>query len=104
MSWLDLNQRVTYWLPGSYDDNNEVTYSAGAAIDAKWSESEGLTTNVNGKELNLTLFIYSETEIPKDSLVALGDFDGLATPPDNARAVVDVKSNPSMDTLFKMVL
>lgn len=104
MSWLDLSQPVTYWSITGSDENGDPTFAAGVKIDAKWKFKDGVTVDDKGNNLKVTLVIYSETEIPKRSLVVLSDMDAVALPPDDARIVLNVISNPTMDSLFKMEL
>jgi hypothetical protein len=104
VSRFRLPQTVTYWLQSATDGNGDASYSAGVAVKARWKTMDGIFTDENGDDHKITNVVYSETLIPKRSMVALEDLDGQATPSDNSREVLNVIDNPSMNTLNKMVL
>lgn len=100
---IRLPQTVTYWTTSS-DENGDKTFSAGIAVAARWKEVDGVFTDENGNDHKVVWHVYSNTLIPKRSLVVLSDMDGVATPPSGARTVLNAINNPSMNTTKKMVL
>lgn len=104
MSWLGLPQTVTYWEQTDTDVNGDKSYNAGVAVSARWKEHDGIVTDERGEEQKTTHIVYTETNIPKRSMLVLEDQNGVALPLDGAREVMDVKYNPSMDTLYRVVM
>lgn len=105
MSWLGLPQTATYWQrSGNTDVNGDPSYDAGVAVAVRWKRKDGIVTDEKGNDQKTEFIVYSETLIPKRSMVVLSDVTPAATPTSGARIVMDTIENPSMDNLHKMVM
>lgn len=101
MSNFSLPQSVTYWKPSAVDGNGDPTFAAGVAVAARWARKDGVFTDSKGDDHKTQYIIYADTVIPKRSIVALEDLDGVATPPDGARKIFHNIESPSCIDLVK---
>lgn len=97
-------QKVTYWTVSGVDGNGDKLFNVGIVIDARFKQVNKIVTDDKGEELKATHFIYSETLIPKLSLVALSDMGGVSAPPNGTRKVVAIIENDSMNKAKKMII
>lgn len=104
MSLIRLTQIVTYWVPGASDSNGDRTYAAGVAVKARWASKDGIFTDVKGDDQRTEFAVYTKEKIPKRSMLALGDFDAVASPTSDARIVLKDSNNESMTTIRKYAL
>ena len=102
MSFI-LTQKVTYWPTTGTNEDSEKTWGAPVTIDARYAEKDGVMINDKGEEQKTMWIIYSRIEIPKRSLVVLGE-NTSATPIDSARLMPDNKSNSSFTNMIKSVV
>ena len=103
VSLFSLPQDVTYWGIASVDVNGDPTFNAGIKVKARFKEKDGIFTDEQGDDHKVEFLVYSETLIPKRSMIVLEDKDGVATPTKGARIVRNAISNKSMSTLKKMI-
>lgn len=103
MNLLPLNQIVTYWMPAASDANGDPSYSAGVAVAARWAIQDDVVRDEKGLDQKTEFAIYCVVDIPKRAKVALGNFNGQASPPTTAREVVATYSSPSMSTLREVL-
>ena len=101
MSNFDLPQDVTYWKPSTVDGYGDPTFSAGVRVDARWVRKDGVFTDEKGDDHKTQYIIYADVLIPKRSMVALVDLDGVASPPSGARKIFSNIEHPSSIDLVK---
>lgn len=101
MTLMRLNQIATYWKPGVIDANGDPTWDAGVKVVTRWANQDGIVAGEDGSEQKTEYAIYTTVDIPKRAMIALGDYDGMATPVDGARKVVSTYSSPSISNLHE---
>ena len=97
-----LSQQITYWSPSGTNANSEKTWNSPVTLSARYALKDGVFVNDRGESQKTMWIIYTNTEIPKRSLIVLGE-DASLTPPNGARLMMDNKSNPSFINLFMSV-
>lgn len=108
MTSFSLPQMITYWTSSGIDANGDPSWNAPVNVAARWMRKDGIITGEKGTDQKFEYIVYSETLIPKRSMVVLAelvvDDDGNATPTDAAKVVLATTDNPSYTNLVKMVL
>ena len=104
MSMLPLTQSVTFWEVSGVDGNSAVTFSTGVRLPARWVRKDGVARSDKGDDIKTEFIIYTNTEIPKRSMVVLSDMGGVALPPSSARQVVAIVDNVSISNLVKHLM
>lgn len=101
MTLMRLSQVITYWAPGANDVNGEPTWAAGVKAAARWANQDDVVTDENGNNQKAEYAIYTTAMIPKRSMIALADHNGVATPVDGARKVIATYYSPSISDLHE---
>ena len=104
MSDFPLPQEITYWPISGKSLAGDPTFGVGVKIPARWVRKNGIVKDLNGDDQKYNLVVYAETRLAPRLFLALGDFEGAASPDNSARQIIMTHDNPSSIDLYKMML
>ena len=73
MTSFSLPQTITYWTSSGIDANGDPSWNAPVNVAARWMRKDGIITGEKGTDQKFEYIVYSETLIPKRSMVVLAE-------------------------------
>lgn len=97
-------ETITYWTPASNDGAGGFTYVPGVKVAARVAYKSKVVIDDQGKQVTTKYAVYTEADIPEKAWVYVGDAEGDAEPPDEARVVLEKSAVPSFTTAKRVMI